>query len=274
MLESTLRWTIYLAAAFVFGPIAGTLTGSLHATDGSHSATPLVCASPSSGLLMGLAAMGIALVVGLVAARLLGAAPGMTAAGIVVAWAAWRTGDVDELIRTAQSGRPLTILAAEGAIFGCLAVAMCLAIVIVAPDGKAVAPPTLRDRFWGGPTTPVAVLIALFAAGVAAWFVGVTPLKGQAVFAAIAAGTLAAAAGRLADFRLPLASLSIPIAALAVVGPLAGMAIAGSQAVVQMSYKGTLFPLANIAPLDWVAGGLLGIPQGVSWAGSMIEKKS
>ena len=66
--------------------------------------------------------------------------------------------------------------------------------------------------------------------------------------------------------------LVIPIAVLAIVGPLSGEALA-SSGVVATTYKGNLFPLANISALDWIAGGLLGIPLGVAWAGSMIEKR-
>ena len=128
----------------------------------------------------------------------------------------------------------------------------------------------------GGQASLIVIPISLFAAAVAAWFIGVSPLKGQAVFAAIAAGVLGAAAGRLADVRVALPMLVIPIAALAVVGPFASSVpgvTGGPPAVVATAYRGTLFPLANISALDWIAGGLLGIPLGVAWAGSMIEKK-
>lgn len=284
MRNSIIRWTIYLSAAFIFGPFAGSLVGSLRAFDGSHNATPLLCTSPGTGLLMGLAACGIALAVGLVAARLLGAAPGMSAAGLVLAWAAWKTGEVDQLIRTAQSATPLRMLSFEGAIFGFIAVVLAFAIALISHhdgmdphhvEGDKKRPALLAGE---GRASLMVLPIAFFAAAVAAWFIGISPLKGQAVFAAIAAGVLGAAAGRLANIHIPIPMLIIPIAALAIIGPLSGEALAssvpgGPPAVVATAYKGALFPLANISSLDWIAGGLLGIPLGVAWAGSMIEKK-
>jgi len=117
--------------------------------------------------------------------------------------------------------------------------------------------------------------VAIIAGAAAGWFIGVNPHKGQAVFAAIAAGVIGGAAGRLVDFEVSLPSLMLPIVVLAVLGPLSGYAMAGGGGaqVVQAAYKGTLFPLANITALDWIAGALLGIPMGVAWAGSMTEKK-
>jgi hypothetical protein len=258
--------------------LPGALTGSLRASDGSHNATPLLCTSPATGLLLGLAACGIALVVGLIAARLLGAAPGMSAAGLVLAWAAWKTGDVDQLIRTAQSATPLRILSLEGAIFGFLAILLGFAIALISHhDGMDPSPPPegkSKPAILAGEARASLIVlpIAFFAAAVAAWFIGISPLKGQAVFAAIAAGALGAAAGRLANIHVPMPMLVIPIAVLAIVGPLSGEALA-SSGVVATTYKGNLFPLANISALDWIAGGLLGIPLGVAWAGSMIEKR-
>jgi hypothetical protein len=117
--------------------------------------------------------------------------------------------------------------------------------------------------------------VAIIAGAAAAWFIGVTPLKGQAVFAAMLAGVVGAAVGRLVDFEAALPSLVLPIVALAVLGPLSGFALAGGGGsnVVHAAYKGTLFPLANITALDWIAGALIGVPAGVAWAGSMMEKK-
>jgi hypothetical protein len=34
-----------------------------------------------------------------------------------------------------------------------------------------------------------------------------------------------------------------------------------------------MFTLSWIAPLDWIAGGLIGVPLGVSWAASLIDKR-
>jgi len=293
MRTAIIRWTIYLIALLIAGPAAGMLVGLVHSADG-RPGSPLVSTTPILGLFAVGGALAIAFVIGLIAARLLGLAPAMTASGLVVAWAAWKTADVDQLIRTAGSGSPLVRLAVEGAIIGMIGLAIALACWIVsrpvedsggtlnrrawrwenvdtAAERHATAQ-TLRGALLPGKTALVGIGAGLLAGGVAAWLVGATPLKGQAVFAAIAAGTFAAAAARLVDYEAQIPAMFLPVLFLAVLGPLLGLVLAGSN-VVASSYKGALFPLANISPLAWIAGGLLGIPIGVSWAGSMIEKR-
>jgi hypothetical protein len=59
---------------------------------------------------------------------------------------------------------------------------------------------------------------------------------------------------------------------LAIVGPISG-AIAQSSTIVADMYAGNLMPLAAPLPLDWVAGFFVGVPMGLGWAASMIEKR-
>jgi len=295
MRQGITRWTIYLLCLCIVGPAAGALTGALRASDGSHAASPLFCTSPGIGLAAGLGALGLALVMGLLAAKLVNVAAGFTAAGLVMAWAAWQTGDVDDMIRTAQSGGPLLSQAAEGVLFGALGILLAAGLFAWGraeqaadrPQGPvhadlAVAQKVAQTfasvliRIFKGKGGMAVLPVAVIAGAAAGWFIGVNPHKGQAVFAAIAAGVLGGAAGRLVDFEVSLPSLMLPIVALAVLGPLTGFAFAGGGGaqVVHAAYKGTLFPLANITALDWIAGALLGIPMGVAWAGSMMEKKA
>ncbi len=274
MRQGITRWTIYLLALCIVGPAAGAMLETLRGADGSHAASPLFCTNPGMGMLAGLAAVGLALVMGLLASKFVNVAAGFSAAGIVMAWAAWKTGDIDGMIRTSQSGGPLLSQALEGAVFGVLGAGLGWMIWragVAAEKGQSLVPDAKLVR--GLSTTlPVAVI----AGAAAAWFIGISPMKGQAVFGAIGAGVIGAAAARLMDMEVSLPSLMLPIVALAVLGPLSGYAMAGGGGaqVVHAAYKGSLFPLANITALDWIAGALLGIPLGVAWAGSMVEKRA
>jgi hypothetical protein len=269
MRSTIIRWTIYCFGLFAAGPAAGLLISMIRAADGGPG-TPIVSGSPFFGLALALAALAIALAVGVMAGRLLGPAAALTASGIVVAWAAWRSAEVHNLIRTYQSGSPLIKLALEGAIIGLLGLGLAITCIRAghSSPGSSGRIPWLPKP---GPGTWISMAVGLAAGAVAAWLIAASPLKGQSVFAAIAAGTMAAAAARLVDIEAPIHFMFIPIAALAILAPVTGLLFSGD--VVAASYKGTLFPLASISPLDWIAGGLLGIPLGVSWAGSMIEKR-
>jgi hypothetical protein len=290
MKAGTIRWTFYLAALLIVGPLAGSLMARLYAPDGGRDASPLVSTSPGLGLALGIGVLLLALVLGALAARFCGAKPGLSTAGVVVAWAAWRTGTIDQMIRTAHSGGPLTRQAAEGALLGALGIAVVLVITAAGashrepnepslPTGEYRFAPSLKRASAGfaasfRPPAVIALPFAILAGAVVAGLVAATPLKGQAVFAATFGAVAAAAAGRLAYDEVSFPFLYLSVAMLAVAGPLTGLTAGGGLAVVKASYANTLFPLANITAMDWIAGALLGVPLGVAWAGSMVEKRA
>ena len=69
------------------------------------------------------------------------------------------------------------------------------------------------------------------------------------------------------------ASKNLAMTFLAAIGPVASLAFHGSAGVLRAAYSGNYFGLASPLALDWVAGALLGLPLGLSWSGSMIEKR-
>jgi hypothetical protein len=271
MKAAIVRWMFYLAALLFFGPVAAMLVASLRAVNGGPDATPLVSTTPALGILLAFAALAVALLLGIIASRLAGAFAGMSTAGLVVAWIAWRTGTVDGIVRASHSGRPLFLLAVEGAIFGIAGIAMAVLIVRMGDiterrgglDQKQLIPDA---KAW------TALGLAVLAGAVGAGILAVTALKGQAIAGAVFGGMLVGVVGRLQRVR-SVPAYMIPIAILAVLGPLSGLAVAGGPGnVIAALYRGTLFPIAHPLPLDWIAGGLLGIPIGIGWAGSMERK--
>lgn len=288
MHQTVTRWSIYLAALFLVGPLAGTLTAALRSETGSAQATPLVSSTPVLGIAAGAAALAIALGLGLVGARLVNVHSGMTAAGLVAAWAAWRTGTTHEILREARAADPLWTLVVEGLIFAVLGVALAAALVLAAKRGDPEEPTIQLSRGGAprpaegfaerlrqampGPGTAVALLAALAAAAGAAWLIAQSPMKGQAIIAAVGAGLAAGVVGRLVDGRTPILTFFLVIGVLCVVGPATGALVAPAGGPVAAMMAGRLFPLAVPVPLDWIAGGLLGVPMGAAWAASMVEK--
>jgi hypothetical protein len=230
-------------------------------------------------------ALLLALAMGVITARLIGSVrAGMISAGLVLIWPAFASAEVDDVLRAAGSVRPLGVLALEGGILMALGLVIALLLMILGgahvtgddpheyslpEDAASDGPRSMAGRLLG-----TQVLLAsgagILAGGAAAFFVAATPLKGQALGAAIVGALAASVAARLVDLRAPLPGLLIPIFVLAVLGPLSGIFLSGSLASV---YAGTMFPLALIAPMDWLAGAFFGIPLGVAWAASMVDKR-
>lgn len=280
MIHATIRWAAYLTALLILGPIAGMAIGSLRASDGGLDATPLLCTAPATGIIIGVAIILGAGLVGAITARFVGWTPGMSTAGIIIAWAAWRGGDVQVMLRQTQSGATLKTLAMEGAILGIAAILAAALILAAANDLKEKSQPFARRLVGqfksglGSPGVALAIPVAIIAGAVAVWLVAQGSLKGQVFAAGIASGILGAAAGRIVDLEAKAITFIAAAALLCVLGPIAGLLKhGGGGGMVQAAYAGELFALANLTPMDWLAGAFVGVPIGMSWAASMIEKR-
>ncbi len=284
MLNVLVRWAIPLAALFVLGPLAAIVVSHLRAPDGSGQVSLLVSTTPVKGLVGGLIALGLALVAGVVGARFIEQRSGLLAAGLVLAWAAWNTGRMDRVLALTHSRGTLYTVAIESAVFGLLAVVAAIVILrvptrmprfIVAGDATRDRgrrshhePTTLRD-----PTAGVALVAAVIGAAVGAWFVAASTLKGQTFAGAVVAGLLAAVAGRLASQRVSPAWFFLGLVAVAAAGPvIAAFMYSGDLGPTRAALEGRLFALARPMPLDWIAGAFVGLPLGLWWAGSLLEK--
>lgn len=274
MIKALVHWAVPLVALLVIGPLAGMLTASLRASDGSGAATLLLNNSPAMGLLCGLGVVALAALAGVAATRLIGFRHGLFCAGLVLAWAAWGTTTVDAVIRRERSASALWILAVEAALLGLAGVALAFFLWRLAADRPPVEVSRSADEAdklgW-----LFGLVVCIVIGGIGAWLVARTTMKGQAVAAAVAAGTLGAMAGRLMAHRAHALVFVAAIAALGVAGPaVAAVLPGGGEGVVRAAYAGTLFPLGRSLPLDWLAGAFLGIPLGLSWAASMTEMKA
>src|SRR5262249_30211833 len=105
----------------------------------------LLCNSPIRGLGAGLGCFVLAGIAGMIASRLLGVSWGMFAAGLVLAWAAWGTGRVDQILRRTASPSTFWTLSIEGLIVGILGIV--LAVLILGAG-------TVRKRRAGGGGRP------------------------------------------------------------------------------------------------------------------------
>jgi hypothetical protein len=193
-------------------------------------------------------------------------------------WAAWRLGTTEEIIRIAGGGGPLANLAIEGAVIAIAGAAIGLAIQALGkkphPEGIWLA--ARDDSTKIVPTLASIVAAAALAGGLAGWFVAAAPLKGQAVFAAICAGIAAGGAaqvvGTLYAARPSIVAVFCAVVICAAGGPLIALVLGGSR-VLSDAQAGKMFALARPMSFDWLAGAFLGIPIGLSWAASMLDRQ-
>lgn len=267
MQRAVWKWGLVLGAMFVAGPLAAKAVGSVHSPGGSDSGTMLISESPLRSVLLTLVALLLAGVVGMLAAWRAGLRTGLFVSGVVVAWSAWSGARIDEVIRESQSAGAMWQLAIEGGLLGVIALGMAFAMDRISRSRRADARSDARVSFGTG----LGLVVGLVVGGGAAWAVGRSTDAGQALAAATVGALVATVVGRVVDVHTPTWSYVSVITVLAVAGP-ASAGILHDDRIVEATYAGHLLPLARMAPLDWIAGALLGVPLGSAWAASMIER--
>ncbi|MEO1128803.1 MAG: hypothetical protein AAFX05_03735, partial [Planctomycetota bacterium] len=247
------------------GPVCGMLVSSVPAGDGGSDATALLSAAPAMGLGMSILAIAIAGVLAIVVARLVGASDAMFCAGVALAWAATGSGRLTGIIRATGVDDPFTRLAVEGLLLGVLTALTCWLVLRICPF-----PDDGRDREIINTHSGIAIGVGSVAGLAAGWLLAQAGSFGQAFAAAIGAGVASGIAARVAAFQAPLSALAMSIPVVATLGPLIGRALSGQDLVAEI-YAGQISSLARIMPFDWVAGMLIGLPIGASWAKMLVE---
>ena len=117
MIDATVRWTLYVVALLVAGPIAGLLMNLSDAPNGA-AGTVLVVSSPILGLIGLLLGSAIAAGLGALAAWRCGLRAGLTCAGLVFCWMAGTSSGLTQAIVASDAWRsgPWMALIAEGVL--------------------------------------------------------------------------------------------------------------------------------------------------------------
>lgn len=268
MKQTIINWAVFGVAALIAGPLAGRLVEMASPVNGASDPTALLSSSPVVSVALYAAAFAIACVVGVVAARLTQVGVALSAAGIVLAWAAWRTERVEEVFRFGHQGGAFWTLAIEGLLMaaGGIIVGAC----ILKASEKLSQDKHEFDGLFSGQSF-AGLGAGLFAGAMAAWAIARSDAVGQTFAAAVAAGIAAAVVGRIVSVRAPLLAFVAAGSLLAFAGPAVG-AVMNSGDAVRAAYSGTLVPIARVMPIDWIAGILIGVPIGASWAAAMVHK--
>jgi hypothetical protein len=279
---STVKWGIGLFTFFAIGPIVARATGALRSPSGSTEVSLLYCDSPLVGLAAGVLALAVAAAVGLLGARLLSARFGFGVTSLILAWAAWRTGTVPGVVRDAathgsSAQAVMTTFALEALLVGAPGLALAWALYRFGRPSHGFKDPAPRHE--PAPAFSLSTLAtfaaALVGGALGIWFVGVEPLKGQAIAAAVTAGIVGGLAAEAAASISKRSAVPVVVfaamATLGVLAPLVAVLLHGSR-LDALIYTGRVPSYAVALPLDHLAGAFLGVPLGISWARSLMEK--
>ena len=264
------RWALPTLAALLVGPLVAWSVAGLRSVSGGAETSLLVGESPISGVF---AMVLIAISVILFAAaggRVLGAKGALNAAGIVAAWAAVRTGDMDRVY--AEAG--------GGAIWSLLIEALLLAgIGVIALVAASPAPAKLitemrslmksQDALVEAGATGAGALLA-------SYVIAFDALAGQGLMAGVLGAAVGAAVGRLLTQRkgvdpTPLAVPAVGVLAAGIVAPLIGLVMPGIGNLDAAARAGEVTGPVAVQPLGWLAGAMLGVAIGREWAGSAAD---
>ncbi len=268
-MKEALRWALIAIALLVVGPIVGRVVGEVRSPTGGPDATMLVSDSLSRSIGATLVAMAAASFMGVLGARLVSVKTGMFVAGAVLIWPAFTSAAVAGVIRESQSAGPLWRLALEGLLLGAIAVG---ATVLISRAGSRHEGEDEVAAPLGSAETAIVIGAAALVGGVAAWVVAREGLKGQTFAAGAIAGVAAGVVGRVAAHQAAMAAYMVGMAVLAAAGPALAAGIDGGD-IVGETYANTLIPLGWLAPLDWIGGAFFGLPLGITWGASMLEKR-
>jgi len=259
--------------------MAGALVANLRAVDGGTNATALASAAPIAGLAVTVGAIVIVAAVGTLSGWLVGGGRALFAMGLVLLWPAVRSGAVEEMLRSDRSPGLMRSFAIESVILGGL-----LALAAIATDRIGASIKRKRMRANGDSLPDVAparkhaidTALATTASAVAmvfvSWLVAIEGLKGQTTAAGVIAGVAGGLMARLAGGEASRWTIVLAATAAAVFAPLWAIHLHGAD-ILQASYAGVLFPPARLAPLDWLAGSLVGGSLGWSWASSSLQRE-
>jgi len=287
------RWSVLLAGLIVAGGAAWSAVGAMHSARGIAGPGITDAINPAWAALVLLGAFGVATVVAVIVGRLLNPIVGLFTLGAGLGVLAMRTGTIRD---ACFDGGSLAPLACEALVWALLVAIASIVVHRCAKDASAMVPVSagggagggaggasggggggasggtiarshgdaglaLRDALSIG-SLKVAAIGAVAIIGI--WLLVVSPLKGQAIGAAIVGGFLAGhVAKRALPDQSPVLLFAAPILFVAIAQLILSMSIVDPAAAF---VHGSLPNLVVIMPLDLVAGSIVGVAIGIGLA--------
>lgn len=238
-------------------------------------AGPVVALSerPALAALVTLGCLAAGIAIAAFVGRLINAAVGMFTLGCGLGLLAMRAGTVEDLAFSAGAAGPaLRGLAIETLLW---AVAIGAASVVTfriagpLPDAVEIDDPRLDGPFGRNAFVSLAAGLLVLPA---AWLLALSPMKGQALGAVVVGSMLAGLGGRLLAPRVPPVLLfAAPCLAAALGQLVASTLVASSAPIGNLFVAGAIPRVAVPMPIDWAAGGTVGVALGIGWSRSFLK---
>jgi len=262
----TLGWTGCLALGAVAAGFAAPRILDDRAAVGP---TLLAAESVNGAVLTTIVTAVLALVGGLVMARIINGAAGLFGSGLVVACVAWRCADSSAW---ALGGGTALGLAVECGLAALLTGGLAAAVLRARPLSDVE--PTEDGRRPAILASPEAakMLAACMVAIPVAWILARSMETGQTIFAATLAGVVAGLAARIASPHVQPVAAFVGVPLAGAVGAVAVSLMAMEGRTPEAALRAAELPgLLSVMPLDWAAGTLLGVPMGLGWARTFLH---
>jgi hypothetical protein len=262
-------WIVILAA-LALSMIAFLLVEpTLLSSRGTFGPTILQAQAPAASVLAMLGALVVGTFIAIGVARFFSSATALLILGIGLGWLALQLQPIQEVVLHGS----MNWLVLEGLVWS--AVILTIVVLIASFTGPMVEP--MLDPGESAPDWAMSIEgIKMGAAGLAAlpvvWLIAQSSFKGQVLAATIFGSIAAGIVGRLVA---PMVQPYLLFATVCLFGALgqwvAGIMIPVSELEATVN-AGTLPHILLPLPIDYAAGTLIGLPLGLSWGSSFLQK--
>ncbi len=215
------------------------------------------------------AAAAIAAAVG----RLINAVVGLFTLGCGLGILAMRAGTIEDLAFGGSAAGPaLRGMAVETLLWAVVIAATSVAVFRISgplPDSVEIEDPRVDGPFGRNAFRSLAAGLIVLPA---AWLIALSPMKGQALGAVVIGSMLAGLGGRLLSPRVPPVLLFAAPCLAAALGQLVASTLVPAAAPLgDLFVAGGVPRIAVPMPIDWAAGGTVGIALGIGWSRSFLK---
>ncbi|MDP7070882.1 MAG: hypothetical protein QF561_05995 [Phycisphaerales bacterium] len=266
-MQATRRWTIFIVA-FVLTVLAYRSAWPwLRAATGDLGPTIVQSMTPAVGLVAMLAATAVSVVIAVTVARLVSPLSAMAILGAGLGWAGLDLAGMRDIVLAGSAGS----VVADGIGWSIAVLAASWLILVLGSPVEDVHPEVVGrppDPLWS--VEALRMLVAGLAALPVVWLFAASHMRGQMLVATAVGAMAAAMVGRLWSPHVQPILLPVGVVLVGALGTWVLAMFLPADAARAWA-TGEVPHLMLPTPVDWAAGGLLGVPAGFRLVSSFIK---